>query len=206
MRFNYFLKAVCKTNSPSVLLTFDDGPNPSTTPQILDALDENGVKAMFFVVGKKAEQFPEIVERIKKEGHGIGNHTFTHPPLFALLNGKKVTTEINELMQFLDRKSIQTSLFRPPIGYTNPIIARVVEQVGLTVVGWNRRSYDTVIKNSKLLSKRLLKQATPGSILLLHDNLPQTAKAIPSFLKSAKEKGIIFASEQEIESFGNENV
>jgi peptidoglycan/xylan/chitin deacetylase (PgdA/CDA1 family) len=205
LRFNYFLKAICSTDKPFVLLTFDDGPDPKTTPSILDNLAKYNVKALFFVIGKKAETHPELIDRILDEGHSIGNHTYSHPPIFALMNGEKVKDQIVKFNQVLEKKGVKTNVFRPPVGYTNPIIARVIKNLNLKVIGWNKRSYDTVIFNSSWLSNRLLSQAKAGSIILLHDNLKQTEAALPMFLEKAREKGIIFANELDIKSILNEN-
>lgn len=205
LRFNYFLRSICSTNKPFVLLTFDDGPNPKTTPKILDNLAKYKVKAMFFVIGNKAEKHPELIDRIINEGHSIGNHTYSHPPIFALMSGEKVKSQLEKFDEVLVKKGVKTNAFRPPVGYSNPIIARVVKNLNLKVIGWNKRSYDTVIFNSKWLSSRLLAQAKPGSIILLHDNLKQTEAALPLFLEKAKQKGTIFANELDIKSILNEN-
>jgi len=204
MTFNYFVKSKNAFPKPHVLLTFDDGPNPQTTPIVLDLLKEYKVTAIFFVIGTKAKSENELIRRIMDEGHFIGNHTFSHHPMFALLNGAKVEKEIVELNNLLINQGIQTNLFRPPIGYSNPIIARVVNKLSLNIIGWNKRSYDTVIRNPKKLAKRLLFLAKPGSIILLHDNLKQTSEALSLFLKESEEKGIIFANKNQINSFLND--
>ena len=204
MTFNYFVQSKNAFPKPHVLLTFDDGPNPQTTPIVLDLLKEYNVTAIFFVIGTKAKSENELVKRIMDDGHFIGNHTFSHHPMFALLNGVKVEKEIVELNNLFINQGIQTNLFRPPIGYTNPIIARVVNKLSLNIIGWNKRSYDTVIRNPKKLAKRLLFIAKPGSIILLHDNLKQTSEALSLFLKESEEKGIIFANKNQINSFLND--
>lgn len=204
MTFNYFVQSKNALPKPHVLLTFDDGPNPQTTPIVLDLLKEYNVTAIFFVIGTKVKSENELIKRIMDDGHFIGNHTFSHHPMFALLNGVKVEKEIVELNNLLINQGIQTNLFRPPIGYTNPIIARVVNKLSLNIIGWNKRSYDTVIRNPKKLAKRLLFIAKPGSIILLHDNLKQTSEALSLFLKESDEKGIIFANKNQINSFLND--
>ena len=204
MTFNYFVQSKNAFPKPHVLLTFDDGPNPQTTPIVLDLLKEYNVTAIFFVIGTKAKSENELVKRIMDDGHFIGNHTFSHHPMFALLNGVKVEKEIVELNNLFINQGIQTNLFRPPIGYTNPIIARVVNKLSLNIIGWNKRSYDTVIRNPKKLAKRLLFIAKPGSLILLHDNLKQTSEALSLFLKESEEKGIIFANKNQINSFLND--
>jgi peptidoglycan/xylan/chitin deacetylase (PgdA/CDA1 family) len=193
LRINFFLPALCRLKGNKVLITFDDGPHPENTPKILDSLKENDVRAVFFIVGEKAEKHPEIVQRILDEGHLIGNHTFSHPPLFALMSGNRVSKEIDKCQTLLNNKFTMNNLFfRPPIGYTNPIIARSVRALNVRVMGWTFRSWDTVLKNPEALLKRSRKGLKPGNILLFHDTLDQTSSMLPSLLKISKEKGINF--------------
>ena len=201
LRFQYFMRAITHLNTNDVLLTFDDGPDLKFTPLILDTLKEHGVKAVFFLIGKKAEEFPNVVRRIVAEGHLIGNHTYSHSSFFSLCNASLVGKEIdltNEVIKSIAGES--TALFRPPIGYSNPIIAKAILKRELKVVGWNRRSFDTVITSNRYLKARLLMITKPGSILLLHDNLEQTQQVLHNYLVQAKRKGIIFAKHITIES------
>jgi peptidoglycan/xylan/chitin deacetylase (PgdA/CDA1 family) len=199
LRFNYFLKSNSKVKPPYVLLSFDDGPHPVLTPKILETLKVHNVKAVFFVVGLKAEKYPEIIHQIVAEGHLVGNHTYTHHPLFAMYSMEKVHIEITknaELLKNLTGSELQ--LFRPPIGYTNPKIARVVKKLGVKVIGWNVRSYDTIIQNPLKLKNRVLKLTKPGSIILFHDTLPQTEQMLDAYIIDAKQNGIIFANDSHL--------
>lgn len=199
LRMNYFLNSVCKIKQPYVLLTFDDGPDPATTPLILNILSQHGIKAIFFMIGAKVEKHPDLVRQIMNDGHLIGNHTYSHSNSFPLFSEKKVSNEIkktNDIIHNITGKNIE--LFRPPIGYTNPIIARVVKSLGMTVVGWEKRSFDTVLTNPERLKNRLLKLTKPGSIILLHDNLQHTVDALPSYISEASKKGILFVNENAI--------
>ena len=124
-----YLKALCK-GSPArkaVALTFDDGPDEVMTPKVLDVLKRHGVQAMFFVVGEKAEKYPEIIRRIKEEGHEIGCHTFTHSPFFPLRAKEYVMAEIamTDDVALLHTGS-RMRFFRPPFGVTNPVIGKAV--------------------------------------------------------------------------------
>ncbi len=197
LRLNYFLPSVNRISGPEVLLTFDDGPDPNTTPRVLDALDAHGVKALFFVIGSKAKAHPEIVHQILDRGHWIGNHTYTHPYDFALSSAQQVRREIDQTNELI-RGFIGTSkvFFRPPVGYTNPIIARVVRSMNMKVLGWSKRSFDTVLIDPVMLRKRLLRLTKPGNIVLLHDNLAQTAAMLPGYLTEAQKNGIIFADKE----------
>lgn len=205
LKYNYFLKAKLRLNSNLILLTFDDGPDPISTPKLLDTLKELNVKALFFIIGKKAEAHPELIQRILEEGHCIGNHTHTHPPIFAALTQKQVTREILECQQVIELQGQKTGrLFRPPIGYTNPRIARAVKKENFSVIGWSLRSYDSVFKAPNQLLKRLLNNWKPGDIILFHDNLPQTVSVMEEFICEARKNGAIFVDESQINAVFHE--
>ncbi len=175
------------------LLTFDDGPDPTYTPQILKVLREENIKALFFMIGKKALENPELVKQIQSEGHLIGNHTFNHNVFLSLLPQKQILKEINEgeeaIQSIIGHKPI---FFRPPIGYTNPNYARVLKKLHLNTIGWSLRSYDTIYKQDSKLIKRMHKWVKRNDIILFHDNLEITSNILPTFIQLAKEKDIIF--------------
>jgi peptidoglycan/xylan/chitin deacetylase (PgdA/CDA1 family) len=199
LRFNYFLNSRSQVKPPYVLLSFDDGPHPELTPKILETLKNHNVKAIFFVIGLKAEEHPNIVHQIVADGHLIGNHTYTHHPLFAMYSMEKVHIEICKNAELLKKLTgSELELFRPPIGYTNPKIARVVKKLGLKVIGWNVRSYDTILHNPRTLKNRVLKLTKPGSIVLLHDTLSQTEQMLDAYITDAKQNGIIFANDSHL--------
>lgn len=201
MRINYFVKSISRIEKPAILLTFDDGPHPENTPKILAVLKEHNCKALFFLIGSKAQKFPELVEQIQREGHLIGNHTQHHSPFFAMMSRKKVKDEVlsgQQTLQQLCNKKID--LFRPPVGFTNPTIAHVISLLHLQSIGWNKRSFDTVFKTPHRLVKRLQFLAKPGSIILLHDNLNVTADALPLFMEKCAKKKLEFVSESTINS------
>lgn len=199
MRLNYFVKSTSRIQKPAILLTFDDGPDPETTPRIVATLKQYNIKALFFLIGEKANQYPEIVQQIQRDGHLIGNHTQHHSPIFAMMSRKKVKDEVQigkETLQQICQKEI--ILFRPPIGFTNPKIAAVIQQLQLKSIGWNKRSYDTVFKTPEKLVKRLQFLAKPGSIVLMHDNLAVTANALPQFLEKSEQKNLQFINDSNI--------
>lgn len=201
MKLNYFLPAQSTVKKPNVLLTFDDGPDEKWTPKVLEILKEQEVTALFFVVGKKAAVFPELVQQIKNEGHLIGNHTQNHNPLFSMQSTSNVELEIQACDALIQQIIGETTpFFRPPVGYTNPRIARVIKKLGKKTIGWQLRSFDSVFKNPSTLKKRLINNTKPGSIVLLHDNLPQTAEMLASYILTAKQNGIIFANQSTIKS------
>lgn len=199
MKFNYFLVSKVKSTTSHVILSFDDGPDSIHTIEILRILKKHSISAIFFVIGEKAEKHPEILTQIHSEGHIIGNHTYSHPNLFSTLSSKKVQEEIEKcdsVIQSILKQEIR--FFRPPIGYTNPNIARALKKLNKQSIGWELRSYDTVLSNPKALKERLLKLIKPCQIVLLHDNLPQTASMLEDFILEAKKNGIIFANTEDI--------
>ena len=179
-----------------VALTFDDGPDPVYTPKLLDLLREKGVKATFFVVGKRADQYPEIVRRVWAEGHLVGNHTWSHYPLFCFLMPGRLRAEIERCTQSVRRScGFSPRLFRSPVGLRHPLLAPYLENAGLEYVSWTIRTRDTLTANSSVLSRRILKAAS-GDIILLHDHLPGGADAmlevLPRVIDELRERGFEF--------------
>lgn len=167
----YFVNSIIRkrTKKIEVALTFDDGPT-EFTPKFLDLLQENNVKATFFCIGKQIEKHPEIFRRIIHEGHCVGNHTYSHYNKTGLLSTKEMIVEIQKCDDSIQQfGNITTKLYRPPFGVTNPNIARAISKTGKTSIGWNVRSFDTKINDSKIILKRITKQLKPGSIILMHD-------------------------------------
>ena len=203
LRFQYFYPGIFKNTGPEVVLTFDDGPDPIVTPRILDTLQKHNIRAIFFVIGNKVLKNPELLQRIISEGHLVGNHTQNHSLFFAMLHSKKIAEEIDQFSQTMEPLvKEKITLFRPPIGYTNPKIARALKRRKLKILAWSVRSYDS-FKNRESLMKRLMR-TRPGSIVLLHDNLEQTADILEEYINQAKAKGIIFANEENLKKFIHE--
>lgn len=199
MKFNYFLKSVNSIQNDFVLLTFDDGPDSDKTTQILDILARHEVKAIFFMVGNRAEKAPDVVNRVIREGHLIGNHSYEHNNFMSLFTTSKLRAEIQRAQTSLEHLSGQKiTLFRPPIGYTNPTYARVLKEFNLTNFGWSLRSYDSVYKVPEKLFDRLISKVKNGDIIILHDNLQVTVDTLDKFLTQAKVNGIKFANQSTI--------
>lgn len=196
----WFMPLVARghARSHAVALTFDDGPDPEVTPKILDMLRGHKARATFFVIGRHVEQYPELARRIVAEGHELGNHTHTHPRLFNLKLTRGMESEIEHAAAIIQHVTgVRPALFRPPIGLKNPHLAIVSRRLRLRVVMWSLHARDTLFKNPRRISQRVLKHVRPGDIVDLHDghDLPgqrrrYTARAVASILARLEWKGI----------------
>jgi peptidoglycan-N-acetylglucosamine deacetylase len=178
-------------------LTFDDGPDPVDTPKLLDLLREKGVKATFFVVGKRADQYPEIVRRAWLEGHLVANHTWSHCSLFCFLMPGRLRAEIERGTESIRRScGFRTRFFRSPVGLRHPLLAPYLEDAGLEYVSWSIRTRDTLTASSRTIARRILNHAVGGDIILLHDHLPGGAdamlEALPRVIDELRERGFEF--------------
>jgi peptidoglycan/xylan/chitin deacetylase (PgdA/CDA1 family) len=180
-----------------IALTFDDGPDPVDTPKLLDLLREKGVKATFFVVGKRADQYPEIVRRAWAEGHLVANHTWSHYSLFCFLMPRRLRAEIERGTESVRRScGFRPRLFRSPVGMRHPLLAPYLQDAGLEYISWSIRTHDTLTSNSGVLARRILNKAASGDIILLHDHLPGGAdvmlEALPRVIDELRERGFEF--------------
>ncbi|WP_437675285.1 polysaccharide deacetylase family protein [Sorangium sp. So ce131] len=181
-----------------VALTFDDGPSPEHTPRVLDLLDEAGVKATFFVIGRKAEAHPELVREIAARGHAIGLHSHAHDRLFSLRSSRYVARDLARGADVLERLTgARPALFRPPIGHTTPRIARVVEALDLDVIGWSARGFDGLPgAQPEAVAARVIPGLRDGAIVLLHDaaerddHTPAGVLALPRILAAMSERNL----------------
>lgn len=191
IQLNYHVKAHChnsQTNEKSIALTFDDGPSQNTL-KVLDILKNHNAKAIFFCIGKNIEKHPEILRRIDAEGHIIGNHSFSHSHFFDFYRKNRVTQELKETDNLiLEITGKKAQFFRPPYGVTNPSIRRALEVTQHKTIGWNIRSMDGISKNTQAIFNRIVKQLSPGSVVLLHDTRPETNAVLEQLLQSLAEK------------------
>lgn len=168
-----------------VALTFDDGPDPLVTPQVLDLLDRYGAKASFFCIGNKVLAYPELTREIIRRGHSVENHTNSHPHAFALFGPAAMQQEIDSAQTAIcETTGIAPSFFRAPMGFRNPLLAPAVARTGMRYVSWTRRGYDTVAKSAEQVLQRLQRGLAAGDILLLHDGCSiGTRKVSPLILE-----------------------
>lgn len=186
-----YVKAQCrvKTTQRVVALTFDDGPDPVQTPKMLDVLRDNGVHALFFCVGSRAEQYPDIVKRIIDEGHIIGNHSYSHSYFFPLFGRKTMSMDIERCTVVLQGiTGERVPYFRPPFGVTNPTIAYAVNRYGLKTIGWSIRSLDTLNSTNKKIINRVVGKLHNGAIILLHDNRQNSELLVLNLITELKKR------------------
>ncbi len=199
IRANYYIKANCMAQHTldKIALTFDDGPDTKTL-EIMDMLDAYNAKACFFIIGKKVEQYPEIVKEIDKRGHIIGNHSYKHNNLCKSLSVRSIKNEIeytNQLIKQIIHK--EPAFFRPPYGVTNPLIAKAIKSFSMDVIGWSIRSFDTLNKKNMSLAK-VKREISSGKIILLHDTSPDILWLLQNILEHLKENGYELCSVGEL--------
>lgn len=178
-------------NSNSVALTFDDGPIAGKTEEILRILKSHDVKAAFFCIGNRVESNPELTKRIFESGHLIGNHSYWHRATFDLQSGATIGKELDDTDHAIfETIGAKPAFFRPPYGVTNPMVASAVKRGGYKTIGWSIRSFDTVIKDSKVLMERITKSLKGGDVILLHDYSNTTLEILPELLDHIKKVGL----------------
>lgn len=192
LRLGMFVDVVTRgpEGARGVALTFDDGPSPRSTPAILDLLDEAKAKATFFVIGRKAEQRPDLVREILSRGHAVALHSYAHHRLFSLKSARYVRDDLTKAIAVLaEITGDKPVLFRPPIGHTNATIARVVKELGLEVIGWSVRALDGVAAaDPRRVAARVTRGLEDGAIVLMHDaserddRTPASVAALPAIL------------------------
>ena len=152
---------------------------------------------LVFVIGKRADQYPEIVRRAWAEGHLIANHTWSHRPLFCFLTPSRLRTEIERGTESVRRIcGFRPRLFRSPVGLRHPLLRPYLKDAGLEYISWTIRTRDTFARDSGVLAQRILKQAAGGDIILLHDHLPGGTQvmleALPRVIDELRQRGFDF--------------
>jgi peptidoglycan/xylan/chitin deacetylase (PgdA/CDA1 family) len=183
------------SGSRSVALTFDDGPDPTYTPQVLDRLRELDVRATFFVVGRQAEAQQGLVRRMADEGHEVGQHSFTHAPP-AHRSARVLVAEARRTSALVERLlGRRPRLFRPPYGELTPGELLGLWSLGLTVVLWNRDPKDFASTAVEPIQRWLESEPlSGGDILLLHDVHERIVPAIDLVVEQAGRLGLGFVT------------
>jgi peptidoglycan/xylan/chitin deacetylase (PgdA/CDA1 family) len=158
------------TTRKAVALTFDDGPDPASTPALLDLLARKGVRATFFCIGRQVARHRELARRIAAEGHLIGNHSFAHSRGTNLFSDARLRADLEHAQQEITQAVGRTpEFFRPPMMLTNPRVFRVTRALSLTVAGCAIRCYDRRGGSTQKVLNRVLRRLRPGVIIALHD-------------------------------------
>jgi peptidoglycan/xylan/chitin deacetylase (PgdA/CDA1 family) len=182
-------------DGPYIALTFDDGPNQKLTPRLLDLLAEHHIHVTFFVVGENAAEYPEILQRAVREGHEIGNHTWSHPNL-AKTSDENVRSQIKRTEEAITNAiGSRPTLFRPPYGSVTAHQKRFIhDELGYEIILWEVDPLDWKNPGPNVVSSRILKETRPGSIVLAHDIHAQTIQAMPATLTELEAKGFKFVT------------
>jgi peptidoglycan/xylan/chitin deacetylase (PgdA/CDA1 family) len=172
-QLRFFGPFVCRgdaTSERTVALTFDDGPDPASTPALLDLLREARVQAAFFCIGERVAAHPELTARIAREGHLVENHSYHHSHLTNFFGVARLRVELERTQAVIARTTGRApTYFRPPMGLSNPRVFRAARAVGMRVVGWTARGFDTRAVSPAQIVKRIVRGVAPGGVILLHD-------------------------------------
>jgi peptidoglycan-N-acetylglucosamine deacetylase len=190
-------------DGPFIAMTFDDGPSDKLTPELLDILARHHIRATFFVIGQNVVQHPEILQRAVREGHEIGNHSWTHPA-FAKMRDDAVRDQLQKtddaIRTAIGRRPV---LMRPPYG---SITARqkkwINSEFGYRTILWDVDPLDWKRPGPAVVTRRIVRATRPGSIILSHDIHPGTIKAMPETFDQLQAKGFRFVTVSELIAMG----
>ena len=184
-----------------VALTFDDGPKAEFSLPVLDVLDQYGVKATFFVIGRDAEEEPDVILRMAEQGHEIGNHSYSHPQL-ERLSQKRIARELRKTNQVIQSIiGVSPTLFRAPGGGQGERVLREVRRQGLQAVAWTINTADYVTDSDEFqvdepgeeVASRMVSLVSqglcPGAIILFHNGGEPTVLALPRIIQLLKKRG-----------------
>lgn len=193
--------AAAKRNE--IALTIDDGPDPDVTPRVLDMLERHSVQATFFIIGERAIRYPDVCLEIVRRGHFIENHSQQHRHNFSLLGLAGFTRELQAAQTTLTNLTGQRPLFfRAPAGFRNPFLEPVLRRLGLLLVSWSVRGFDTRVRNAEQVKHKLLSGLRSGAIVLLHDGhaartqagTPVILEVLPALIHAAAASNLRFVS------------
>lgn len=174
-----------------ICVTFDDGPDPVLTPQVLDLLDRYRAKASFFCIGEKAAAAPELVKEIARRGHSVENHSYYHHNAFALFGLSRLKREVESAQAAVTAITGRPpAFFRAPAGFRSPLLDPVLVSIGLRYVSWTRRGFDVASGNPQRVLKRLTQGLAAGDLLLLHDSAKIVLSVLPALLEQVSARGL----------------
>ena len=178
-----------ESHDDRVAISFDAAWGNEETAQLLDILDEQDVKATFFLVGDWVDKYPDDVKEIARRGHDIGNHSDTHPhmPQLGADEASREITLCNEKIEALTGSA--PTLFRPPYGDYNNDVVKAVKSLGMYCIQWDVDSLDWKDPSPEQMTKTVLDKVRDGSIVLMHNGAKNTPAALPAIIKGIKDKG-----------------
>jgi peptidoglycan/xylan/chitin deacetylase (PgdA/CDA1 family) len=174
LSFNFFFKSLCKKDDGKkwCALTFDDGPDPACTPQVLDLLDRFNFRATFFVVAEKALKHRDICTMIIARGHTVACHDLHHAYTSNFRMSKKLTYEIGQAQSIIASIcGVMPRFYRPPVGLSNPHLRNALEKTAMICIGWSRSAGDAGNRRKSSFS-HFISLPQDGAVILLHDVLP----------------------------------
>jgi len=180
-----------------IYLTFDDGPDPDITPQLLDHLGHASVRAAFFLTGRQVERHPDIARRIIREGHILGSHGYDHRPLTFASPGRAGADLDRADAAIRQATGFCPFLYRPPYGRIGPGVYRAARLRERRIVLWRYAPGDWKPLGRELLAARLLRNVGPGDIVLLHDRgagVGDLIAALPEVLAEWQRRGMTFTA------------
>ena len=211
-------KVLWRGDRRGVALTFDDGPHPIYTPKILETLEHFQAKATFFVIGRHLEKHGSLVAEASRAGHVVGNHSYHHFRTMSFFPSPKLREEIRQCQDETEKWiGYAPRFYRQPAGFRNPGIFGILKDLGMTMVGWQVRAFDTQRRDPRAIARRILKKVEPGGVILLHDgsdcasndDRSATLEALPFILQGIKDQGMefltldkLFGMSKEIEKRG----
>jgi peptidoglycan/xylan/chitin deacetylase (PgdA/CDA1 family) len=197
--------------SKQIALTYDDGPNDPHTLRLLEVLARHNVRATFFMIGRYAQQRPDIARAVAQAGHVIGNHTFTHP-LLTFKSASQTRDELVDCRKVLqDAIGEHSNLFRPPFGGRRPATLRIARELGLETIMWNVTGYDWNAPPAAVIEEKVVRQIRGGDVILLHDgghramgaDRAQSVIATDNLIRRYKDQGYEFVTVEEIRVVGH---
>jgi len=200
-------KVLWRGNRRGVALTFDDGPHPVYTPKVLEILEQFQAKATFFFIGKRLEEYGYLTASVSRAGHIVGNHSFHHFRTMSFLSSKKIRQEILQCQNEVEKwAGYRPRFYRQPAGFRNPLIFGILKELGMDMVGWQVRAFDTQLRDPQAIASKILRKVQPGGVILLHDGSDSTQnqdrtptlEALPEILTGVRNRGMEFLTLDEL--------
>jgi len=188
-------RLIPRSASRVIALTFDDGPSPVFTPQVLHVLRQYRIRATFFCIGQQVQRYPYLLQQMYQAGEVIGNHTWSHPNLTELPSAA-IQQQLRSTSLIIQRTiGVSPKIFRPPYGATNARVQGIAAQLGLQQIMWTIDTRDWQQPGVRAIVNAVLTNARNGSIVLMHDgggNRSQTVQALPQIIIGLQQRGFTY--------------